>query len=159
MTSPSDTGKSHMQPENMNSEERDTDIGKLLCISAIGSPILAKESGCAGNPTDSTCPLHRVYAMIDPNMDRYDSLDCSVVVYDVQRALEESDDPEFIEKLRNELLRCPGCSHLLDLEGRMREMMHRACGQHAPAGLREKLQTMLRAVNLECDNDDNDGSD
>ena len=97
--------------------------------------------------------------MIDPNMDRYDSLDCSVVVYDVQRALEESDDPEFIEKLRNELLRCPGCAHLLDLEGRMREMMHRACGQHAPAGLREKLQTMLRAVNLECDNDDNDGSD
>lgn len=159
MNSPSDTGKSLMQPEDMNPEKHDADTSKLLSISAIGGPTLANESGCAGNPADSSCPLHRIYALIDPNMGEYESLDCSVVVYDVQRALEESDDPEFIEKLHNELMRCPGCADLLNLETRMRDMMHRACGQQAPAGLRDKLQAMLRAVNMECDQDNNGTSD
>lgn len=154
MIKTSDANKSLMQSENKNSQESASEVGKLLRISAVGGPSLSKVTGCSGNPTKPECPLHHVYSLIDPNVDEYDSLDCLVVVYDVQCALEESDDPEFIEKLRAELERCPGCADLLNMESRMREMMRRACGQHAPAELREKLQAMLHNVNIDCENGD-----
>lgn len=131
--------------ETSNGTHQVAKVKKILKLTAIGGSELAQTTGCAGNPTDETCPLHRIYKLIDPNFHAYSGLDCSVVVYDVQQMLAESDDPELVERVTEELKECPGCVDLLDMEGRLRSMIHDACCQDAPMGLKGRIQDMLQA--------------
>lgn len=59
-----------LQGRNLLADSSDTD----QCCTTDGCH-------CSGNPTQRSCPVHRAYAILDPNLKKYDSLDCSVVVF------------------------------------------------------------------------------
>jgi len=94
---------------------------------------------CSGNPTQRSCPVHRAYAILDPNLKKYDSLDCSVVVYDVHRLLHELTDDDKAQRVRQELSECPCGTELIEMEGKLRRKLHTACEEHAPDSVRERL--------------------
>ena len=97
-------------------------------------------SGCAGNPALACCPVNRAYALLDPNVSDYSSLDCSVVVYDVHRMLHQLDDgDELAVEVREELAECPYGAQLVDVESKLRGKLHDACEEHAPDHLRLRL--------------------
>lgn len=101
---------------------------------------------CSNNPTLSSCPVNRAYALLDPNVSDYSSLDCSVVVYDVQQMLQQLDDDEVAAEVREELAQCPCGAELVDVESKLRGKLHDACEEHAPDNLRLRLLSHIRCA-------------
>ena len=106
--------------------------------------------GCSGNLTSSSCPVNRAYALLDPHVSDYSSLDCSVVIYEVQRMLHQlDDDDELAAEVGEELAECPCGAELLEVESKLRGKLHDACAEHAPENLRLRLLSYIHCSNSE----------
>lgn len=108
--------------------------------SADGGASTASGCQCPGNPTLASCPMNHAYAMLDPEIGTYKSLDCSVVVYEVQQLLQRLSEHDAVaEEVRNGVAECPHAKELAELEEKLRGKLQAACTECAPESLRSSL--------------------
>ncbi|NDK89485.1 mycothiol system anti-sigma-R factor [Gordonia desulfuricans] len=75
----------------------------------------------------------------------FTSLDCSAVIADVWLLLDNECDPGARERLQGHLDNCPSCLAHFGIESQLKALIGRKCGgDHAPAGLRDRLRVEIR---------------
>ncbi|MGC4933694.1 mycothiol system anti-sigma-R factor [Gordonia sp. DT30] len=75
----------------------------------------------------------------------FSSLDCSAVIADVWLLLDHECDPDARARLQGHLDNCPSCLAHYGIERDLKALINRKCGgEHAPAGLRDRLRVEIR---------------
>ncbi len=74
-----------------------------------------------------------------------DNLDCSAVIADVWLFLDNECDAATRERLQRHMSDCSSCLSTYGIEEKLKVLLGRKCGgEHAPAGLRERLSIEIR---------------
>jgi len=74
-----------------------------------------------------------------------DELDCSAVIADVWLFLDDECDQATRERLQRHMETCPSCLATYGIEEKLKYLLERKCGgEHAPAGLRERVSVEIR---------------
>ena len=74
-----------------------------------------------------------------------DNLDCSAVIADVWLFLDNECDAATRARLQRHMSDCNSCLSTYGIEEKLKVLLGRKCGgEHAPAGLRERLSIEIR---------------
>ena len=74
-----------------------------------------------------------------------ENLDCSAVIADVWLFLDNECDEATRERLQRHMAGCGSCLSTYGIEEQLKVLLGRKCGgEHAPAGLRERLSFEIR---------------
>lgn len=75
----------------------------------------------------------------------FDQLDCSAVIADVWLLLDSECDEHSRARIQHHLDTCGACFEAYGIEEKVKSLIGRKCGgEHAPAGLRERLAVEIR---------------
>ncbi|QBJ95308.1 mycothiol system anti-sigma-R factor [Rhodococcus sp. ABRD24] len=75
----------------------------------------------------------------------FEQLDCSAVIADVWLLLDSECDENVRERIQRHLDNCGACFESYGIEEKVKRLIGRKCGgEHAPAGLRERLSVEIR---------------
>jgi len=75
----------------------------------------------------------------------FEQLDCSAVIADVWLLLDRECDEHSRTRIQQHLENCGACFEAYGIEEKIKSLIGRKCGgEHAPAGLRERLSIEIR---------------
>ncbi|MFD3812101.1 mycothiol system anti-sigma-R factor [Rhodococcus sp. NPDC058639] len=75
----------------------------------------------------------------------FERVDCSAVIADVYLLLDSECDEDARARLQGHLDDCGACLEAYGIEEKIKSLLSRKCGgEHAPAGLRERLVLEIR---------------
>lgn len=84
----------------------------------------------------------------------FEQLDCSAVIADVWLLLDRECDEHSRARIEQHLENCGACFEAYGIEAKVKKLIGRKCGgEHAPAGLRERLSVEIRRTVILTENE------